>query len=245
LKASALPKKPVQEVMDYNTSLPKMIIPEYGRNIQKMIDFAITVEDREERNKVANAIITVMGQLNPHLRDVTDFKHKLWDHLFVISDFKLDVDSPYPKPTRETFITKPDKVNYPSGDIRYKHYGKAIENMILKATEYEEGEMKNALIETIANLMKRSYLAWNRDSVNDEVILQHLDELSKHKLKFPETARLAHTNDILAKLNIPSAISANPKKKKMHKSGSGGQQGKFKRPFKRPDQQEQEYRGSH
>ena len=112
--------------MDYNTSLPHMIIPEYGRNIQKMIDFAVSVEDREERNKVAQAIINVMGQLNPHLRDVTDFKHKLWDHIFIISDFKLDVDSPYPKPTRETFQTKPERVMYPSNDIRYKHYGKTV-----------------------------------------------------------------------------------------------------------------------
>lgn len=244
MKSAKLPKMPVQEVMEYNTSLPKMIIPEYGRNIQKMIDFAITVEDREERNKVANAIITVMGQLNPHLRDVTDFKHKLWDHLFVISNFKLDVDSPYPKPTSETFHTKPDKVQYPSGDIRYKHYGKAIENMILKGAEYEEGEMKNALIETIANLMKRSYLAWNRDSVNDEVILQHLDELSKHKLKFPENARLAHTNDILAKLNIqnPRESKDRDKKKKQHKHGQqGGAQNKFKKPFRKPEGQGGQY----
>ena len=118
--------------MEYNTSLPKMIIPEYGRNIQKMIDFAMTVKDREERNRVARAIIDVMGQLNPHLRDVTDFKHKLWDHIFIISDFKLDVDSPYPLPTAETFQTKPDRVLYPSNDIRYKHYGKTVERIIAK-----------------------------------------------------------------------------------------------------------------
>src|SRR3954462_184451 len=125
--------------MDYNTDLPQLIIPEYGRNIQKMLDFAITVEDREERNKVARAIIDVMGELNPHLRDVTDFKHKLWDHLFIISDFHLDVDSPYPKPTRETFQTKPELPKYPSKDSRYKHYGQAGENIIAKAKEYPDG----------------------------------------------------------------------------------------------------------
>ncbi len=169
--------------MEYNTSLPKMIIPEYGRNIQKMIDFAITVGEKEERNKVARAIIDVMGQLNPHLRDVTDFKHKLWDHLFIISDFKLDVDSPYPKPTPETFQTKPELLKYPSNDIRYKHYGKTVENLIAKAKEYPEGEERNELVSQIANLMKRSYLNWNRDSVNDEVIIKQLTELSKGNIK--------------------------------------------------------------
>ncbi len=169
--------------MEYNTSLPRMIIPEYGRNIQKMIDFAITLADKEERNKVARAIIDVMGQLNPHLRDVTDFKHKLWDHLFIISDFKLDVDSPYPKPTPETFQTKPELLSYPSNDIRYKHYGKTVENLIAKAKEYPEGDERNELISQIANLMKRSYLNWNRDSVNDEVIINQLTELSKGALK--------------------------------------------------------------
>jgi Domain of unknown function (DUF4290) len=179
--------------MEYNTSLPHMIIPEYGRNIQKMIDFAISVEDREERNRVAQAIINVMGQLNPHLRDVTDFKHKLWDHIFVISDFKLDVDSPYPKPTRETFQTKPERVLYPSNDIRYKHYGKTVERIIEKAKEYAEGDEKNALTEQIANLMKRSYLTWNRDSVNDEVILKQLTELSKGQLKLADPSSLRST----------------------------------------------------
>lgn len=169
--------------MEYNTSQPKLIIPEYGRNIQKMIDFAITVADREERNRVARAIIDVMGQLNPHLRDVTDFKHKLWDHLFIISDFKLDVDSPYPKPTPETFQTKPELLKYPSNDIRYKHYGKTVEHLIAKAKEYAEGEERNELISQIANLMKRSYLNWNRDSVNDEVIINQLEELSKGNIK--------------------------------------------------------------
>ena len=188
--------------MEYNTSLPKMVIPEYGRNIQKMIDHAVSVEDKEERNKIARAIIQVMGQLNPHLRDVTDFKHKLWDHLFIISDFKLDVDSPYPKPTRETFISKPELLKYPSNDIRYKHYGKTIERIIEKAKELEEGEMKTALIETIANHLKKSYLNWNRDSVNDEVILQHLKELSKGELKLSDSTRLSNTSDILARTSI-------------------------------------------
>jgi hypothetical protein len=203
--------------MDYNTSLPKMIIPEYGRNIQKMLDFAITVTDREERNRVARAIIDVMGQLNPHLRDVTDFKHKLWDHLFIISDFQLDVDSPYPKPTRETFQTKPELLKYPSNDIRYKHYGKTVENIIAKAKEYPDGEEKNELVNQIANLMKRSYLNWNRDSVNDEVILKQLEELSKGQLKLADVSALKSTQTFVPR-NANTGGSQHKDKKK-HQNG--------------------------
>jgi hypothetical protein len=208
--------------MEYNTSLPRMIIPEYGRNIQKMIDFAKTVKDREERNKVARAIIDVMGQLNPHLRDVTDFKHKLWDHLFIISEFKLDVDSPYPMPTPETFMTKPERVMYPSNDIRYKHYGKTVERIINKAKDYPEGEERNALIEQIANLMKRSYLNWNRDSVNDEVIINQLEELSKGKLK-ADISILKSTQTFVPR-NANTSSSQHSGKKKQGKGGhqSGG-----------------------
>jgi hypothetical protein len=186
--------------MEYNTQQPKLLMSEYGRNIQKMIDHALALTDRDERNRAAQAIISIMGQLNPHLRDVTDFKHKLWDHLFIISDFKFDVDSPYPKPTPETFQTKPERVKYPSRDIRYKHYGKAVEALIRKAVEMEEGEMKAALVEQLAHMMKRFYLTWNRDSVNDELIVQHIAELSKGKLKLPDNFRFKYTNDILGKV---------------------------------------------
>jgi len=207
--------------MEYNTSLPKMIIPEYGRNIQKMLDFAITVTDREERNKVARAIIDVMGQLNPHLRDVTDFKHKLWDHLFIISDFQLDVDSPYPKPTRETFQTKPELLKYPSNDIRYKHYGKTVEHIIAKAREYPDGEERNELVNQIANLMKRSYLNWNRDSVNDEVILKQLEELSKGHLKLADASLLRSTQTFVPRNNNTNTQHRDGKKKQ---SNNGGKQ---------------------
>ncbi|MBA3706587.1 MAG: DUF4290 domain-containing protein [Bacteroidetes bacterium] len=222
--------------MEYNTSLPKMIIPEYGRNIQKMIDFAITVKDREERNKVARAIIDVMGQLNPHLRDVTDFKHKLWDHIFIISEFKLDVDSPYPKPTAETFQTKPERVMYPSNDIRYKHYGKTVERIIAKAKEYPEGDEKNALVEQIANLMKRSYLTWNRDSVNDEVILKQLSELSKGQLQLADPSALRSTQTFVPRAPATNRGDRDKKKSNGGKQGSGGfrqnnNNPKFKRKF--------------
>lgn len=183
---------------DYNTRRPKMVIPEYGRNIQKMIDHAMTVENKEERNKIANAIISVMGQLNPHLRDIADFKHKLWDHLFIISDFKLDVDSPYPLPDREAIAKKPEKLAYPENNIKFKHYGKTIENLIDQAILIEEKEEKNALIRIIANLMKKTYLTFNRDSVNDELILADLKTLSQGKLQLEDTFEFLSTDEILS-----------------------------------------------
>lgn len=185
--------------MEYNTQLPHLMIPEYGRNIQKLIEYACTIKNKEERNKIANGIIGGMGRLNPHLRDITDFRHKLWDHLFIISNFKLDVDSPYPKPSKEILTTKPEKVKYPASDIKIKHYGKAVERLIAKASAMKEGEEKSAFVDAIANLMKKFYLTWNRQSVNDHVILQELEELSKGKLKVSEGFRMSETRDILAK----------------------------------------------
>lgn len=205
--------------MEYNTSRPKMIIPEYGRSIQKMVDHAVTLEDREERNKMAKAIIAVMGQLHPHLRDVNDFKHKLWHHLFIMSDFKLDVDSPYPLPSRETMEKKPDQVSYPSRNIRFKHYGKIVEDLIAKAIEMEDGEMKDALVDQIGNLMKRSYLTWNRDSVTDEVIVEQLDILSKGNLRIKDLSKLSSAQDIVAK-NRNQQNQQMQKKKQMQKNNN-------------------------
>lgn len=201
---------------DYNTRRPDMVIPEYGRNIQKMVEHAISVEDREERNKVARSIINVMGQLNPHLRDITDFKHKLWDHIFIISDFKLDVDSPYPIPDKETIFKKPEPLNYPQSRIRFKHYGKSTEEIIAKAIEMEDGDEKNELIKLIANLMKKSYLMWNRDSVDDSLILSDLETLSKGKLKVTEGFVLTQTNEILAQNKKKKAATNNKSNNKKH-----------------------------
>ena len=185
--------------MEYNTQMPKLIIPEYGRNIQKLIEYACTIKNKEERNNIANSIIAIMGRLNPMLRDITDFRHKLWDHLFIISNFKLDVDSPYPVPSKEILTTKPERVKYPAAKMKFKHYGKAVERLIEKASDMKNGEEKTAFIEAIANLMKKSYLVWNRDTVSDSVILQELEDLSKGKLKVPENFRMTSTYDILAK----------------------------------------------
>ena len=189
--------KPSEPLMEYNTQRNNMKISEYGRNIQKMIEHAVSIEDREERNKAAKSIVKVMGQLNPHLRDVTDFNHKLWDHLFIMSNFQLDVDSPYPKPEPDAFEAKPEKVSYPSNKIKYRHFGKSIEKMIEEVKKMEEGPKKDHMVGVIANFMKMSYLNYNRDSVSDELILEFLDELSDNKLKPGENFRFYHTNEIL------------------------------------------------
>ncbi len=175
-----------------------MFIPEYGRNVQRMIQYCCTIEDREKRNKAAKFIINVMGQLNPSVKESGDFKHKLWDHLFIIADFKLDVDAPYPPPPPLSLSTKPEHLSYHDKAIEYKHYGKNIALMIEKATAYEDGPEKDALVKAIANHMKKSYLNWNRESVNDELIEKHLSVLSKDLLKLNQDFRFTHTNDILA-----------------------------------------------
>lgn len=198
--------------MEYNTSRSKMNISEYGRNIQKMIEHIMTIEDREKRNQLTRATINVMGQLNPHLRDVNDFKHKLWDHLFIMSDFKLDVDSPYPKPSPEILTKKPELLNYRSGHVTFKHYGRYIESIIEKACELEEGKEKDALIKLIANHLKKSYLTWNRDAVTDEEIASHLLMLSGGKLELKDDIKLQNTQDIMPK---------NKKKKFQGKQNNG------------------------
>ena len=168
--------------IEYNSERPKLIIPEYGRHIQKMVDQAIAKETKEERNKIASSIIAVMGNLNPHLRDVTDFQHKLWDQLFIISDFKLDVDSPYPIPKREELQEYPKSLEYPQNFPKYRFYGNNIKRMIDVAIGWEDGEKKDALVITIANHMKKCFLNWNKDTVEDDVIFNHLFELSEGKL---------------------------------------------------------------
>jgi hypothetical protein len=182
--------------MEYNTQLPKLEIPEYGRNIQVMIDHCITIGDRDERNKCARAIIQIMGQLNPHLRDIADFTHKLWDHLFLISKFQLDVDSPYPRPSAETFTTKPKNVPYPATKIRYKHYGKTIERIIDVAKTYDEGPEKKELSRLIANHLKKSYVNWNKDSVTDDVIFKQFKEMTNNELHIDENSALTHANEL-------------------------------------------------
>jgi hypothetical protein len=199
---------------DYNSSRDKLVLPEYGRNIQKMVKHIKTIEDREERNKAARTVIAVMGNLNPHLRDVNDFKHKLWDHLAIIADFDLDIESPYEWPERESLQNKPEKVPYHQHRISKKHYGRSIVLMIEKAVALEPGEEKDDLVKMIAYHMKKSYLTWNREAVSDSEILADMKTLSGGVLVANPDLKLPETKDILAK-NRP----INPKKK-------GGKKGK-------------------
>ncbi|WP_452220923.1 DUF4290 domain-containing protein [Lacinutrix salivirga] len=168
--------------LEYNTEREHLIIPEYGRHIQKMINYAKTRETKEERNKLAKAIIAVMGNMQPHLRDVTDFQHKLWDQLFIMSKFELDADSPYPKPSKEQLAEAPEPLKYPQNFPKYRFYGNNIKTMIDVARTWEPGEMREALEFTIANHMKKCFLNWNKDTVDDQVIYNHLFELSNGEI---------------------------------------------------------------
>ncbi len=180
----------------YNSQRPDLIIPEYGRNIQKMVEYAMTIEDREERNKCCRAILSVMGQLFPYLRDIEDFNHKLWDHLYIMSNFKLDVDSPYPVPNPEELDAPPGRMNYPKGDVRFGHYGRYVERMIDKCCAMEEGEERQAFTISIANLMKQNALNWNRSSVTDDVILKDLTTLSNGKIRLEGSIELSAVKTI-------------------------------------------------
>lgn len=186
--------------LEYNSERPLMIIPEYGRHIQKLIDHCMTLESKEERNKMAVAIVDVMGNLQPHLRDVPDFKHKLWDQLYIMSDFKLDADSPYEIPSKEELQEKPESLPYPKSASRYRYYGNNIQAMIDVALSWEEGEKREALVYTIANHMKKCYLNWNKDTVDDDVIFNHLFELSDSKIDLRNSEEvLSESRNLLRK----------------------------------------------
>lgn len=184
--------------LEYNSDRPKLILPEYGRHIQKMVNHVVEIEDREERNQAAKSIIGVMGNLNPHLRDVPDFQPMLWDQLFIISDFKLDVDSPYPIPSREELEERPEPLKYPQNHPKYRFYGNNIKKMIDVANSWEDGDKKDGLILTIANHMKKSFLNWNKDTVEDEVIFDHLSELSGGKINLRSADEdLSNASDLM------------------------------------------------
>jgi hypothetical protein len=193
-------KRPMEiNELDYNTQLKRLELPEYGRNIQRMVDYAISLEDREERVKCAQTIISIMGNLFPHLRDVPDFKHKLWDHLAIMSDFKLDIDYPYEIMRKENLYSKPEKVPYSAQRIKVKHYGKSVEDLIKKAVEMEEGPERTRLIELLANHMKKSIITWNRDGVEDEKIFDDLRLLSDGQIDVnADTVRLIDSREIQA-----------------------------------------------
>eukprot|EP00764_Aduncisulcus_paluster_P003926 gnl/Carplike_NY0171/1620_a2188_358.p1 GENE.gnl/Carplike_NY0171/1620_a2188_358~~gnl/Carplike_NY0171/1620_a2188_358.p1 ORF type:complete len:197 (-),score=14.13 gnl/Carplike_NY0171/1620_a2188_358:483-1073(-) len=190
--------------MDYNSKRKKLPLPEYGRNIQNMVDHVMTIENREERNRAAKTVIDVMGNLYPYLRDVAEFNHKLWDHLAIMTDFKLDIDYPFEPPSPSILTEKPNKVPYNQHNIKYKHYGLVMEKMVQKIPEFE-GEEKEVLTKQLANHMKKSFLLWNKDAVEDEKIFMDLEEISEGTFKMNPEMQLADIKTLIGK----------PKKKKL------------------------------
>lgn len=198
--------------MDYNTQRTKLQLPEYGRNIHKMVEWVRVLPDKEHRNKQIKAVIAVMGNLNTHLRDVNDFRHKLWDHIQVISNFDIDIDSPYPIPEKSVLNDKPKKLQYMQNKLRAPHYGRYIIEMIGEAIKIEDSEKKQVASLQIANHMKRSYIVWNKDSVRDEIIINDLHRLSNGAINL----------DINAKLQSSKAITTQPFIGALHKNNSNG-----------------------
>lgn len=210
--------------LEYNTERNQLNIPEYGRHIQKLVEHCKKLESKEERNRMATAIVGVMGNLNPHLRDVPDFKHKLWDQLFIIADFNLDVDSPYPLPDKEVLNAQPERMPYPQKRPKYRFYGNNIQRMIDVALSWEKGEKRDALAFTIANHMKKCFLNWNKDSVDDPVIFKHLKEMSNGEINLAtKEEELADSKSLIHKTvgrRDHSTSKNNSRGKKNYKSNN-------------------------
>ena len=199
----------------YNTERGQIIISEYGRNMQEMIRHLMEIEDRQKRTEAANFIISVMAQMNPQVKQTDDYIHKLWDHLYIISDYQLDVDSPFPPPQPLSEATKPQHVGYQNHNIKYGHYGYYMAKMIEIASEREDEEMRHALAHSIANQMKRNYLEWSGNVVNDQQIIEDLKVMSNGRLVLDEETKLNGTNDVLTK---PVLSQKQGKKKKKKQS---------------------------
>lgn len=200
--------------MEYNSQRDKLIYSDYGRNVQKLIAYAKTIEDKTQRTKVAESIVSVMALVNPKVREQSEWHRKLWDHLMIISNWELDVDCPYELDRNKNVNFRPENLSYHTQSIRYRHFGRNLEQMVLKVSQMEEGEEKNALTEMIAHTMKRHYLTWNRDTVDDALIVAHLDEMSNNEMKLRE-------NFVFDQDYTPAPQqSANFKKKKKKKKSN-------------------------
>ncbi len=185
--------------MEYNTARNQLILPEYGRHVQKMVEYATTLSDKKDRTKCVNAIIDFMGQMNPHLRDIKEFTHKLWDHLYIMSEFKIDAESPYPIPEIEKLQEKPKKMSYPKNKIKFPFYGAALENMIRFTVAMDKGRQKEIMTGMVANHMKKSYLLFNKHSVSNDTIKLHLDQLSNSKLKIPADFEFIRSESVVTR----------------------------------------------
>jgi uncharacterized membrane protein YgcG len=195
------------ENMEYNTARNYLSMREYGRHIQKMVEYVLSIEDHDKRNLQAKAVIELMGFLNPHLRNVEDFRHMLWDHLFFISDFKLDVDSPYPIPQKETYKGKPDPLPYPRRYPKYSHLGKNLEVVIDKALKEEDPEKKVGFANSIAYYMKLAYSNWHKELVHDDAIRTELNSITGGELEFSATPFIKHRNQNFERDDYPPARS--------------------------------------
>jgi hypothetical protein len=215
--------------MEYNSKQKPLVMPEYGRNIQNMVDYTMTIENREERQQAAQTIIDVMGNLYPYLRDVADFKHKLWDHLAIMTDFKLDIDYPYELPTIALLTSKPNKIPYNTGHIKYRHYGYVVQQMIQRTAEFEEGPEKDSLIQMIADHMKKCYLTWNKETVDDEKVMADFLELAKGKIDVPEDFQLTEAKTLIQ--TKKKKIHPNPTQNK--RPDNNGKRTNFKSDFRR------------
>ena len=187
----------MRKKFDYNTTREPLKLPEYGRNIQRMVDYMKTIEDRDERNLAARTIVAIMANMYPHNKEMEDFEHKLWDHLAIMADFDLDIDAPYDLPTEEKLQEPPRKVSYSTHNIKYKHYGFLIEQLLREVAEMENEEEKNYALEAIANHMKKQYLIWNRPQVNDQVIFKDIEEITNGALKVKEGVVLKDARELV------------------------------------------------
>lgn len=216
--------------MEYNTTRNHLIMKEYGRNIQKMIEYLLNIEDRDQRQANAMALIELMGTLNPHLRNVEDFRHKLWDHLFLISDFKLDVESPYPIPTRETLKYKPERLTYPKKYPKLRHFGKNLELVIDKALHEENPEKKEGFTQTIGNYMKLAYSNWHKESVHDDAIRSELSTITDGMLEYHTggAAPVSYSTGGGTEFNRSSSANVSGGGSIVKRSKSSYQQNKYK-----------------
>lgn len=206
--------------MEYNTQRNKLKITDYGRNVAKLIDYCKTLDDRDERNKMAETIIDVMAHVNPKVKERTDYRHILWDHMMLIANYELDVDSPYPIEHEEDAILHPHPIKHQESNIHYRHYGRALEDMVKAVAEMEDSPERQKIVSQIAHTMKRQYLQWNRETVEDELIVEQLTELSGGRLSLPEGFKFRDTKeytDAIAAAQAKKDTNDAKKKKKKKK----------------------------
>jgi len=216
---------------NYNYTRKKLRLPEYGRHIHEMIDFLQTIPDREQRNRQAKTVIGVMGNLNPLLRDTADFNHKLWDHLFIMADFQLDVDSPYPTPSRQMLNPAPQKMEYPRKEITMKHYGKNVEKIIRALSRSQDREGVESAVAGIARYMRTKSYEYNQEHPNNEIIIKDIKRMSDGQIPIDEVA----INNI--KSDYKQSFSAHGKKRQQKPHGGknihGARQGQMRRGFQK------------